>query len=225
MSVFQKQSLPCPGCGVPAPFDVVHSINADRRPDLRAAILAETFQTRTCGSCGKTFRLDPELTYLDVRRGSWLGVHAASEVGRWARIEADDRALFDRGYGPAASEVARSIGAGLTVRVVFGWAAFREKLVAADADLDDHELELLKIAIVKSSEETPFGTANLRLVAVEEGELLFAWVTPRSEEIVTTLWVSRTAYDEIASDREGWAALREALSAGPFVDLQRLTAG
>ena len=39
MSLFESAKSPCPKCGTPHAFEVVASVNADRRPDLRAAIL------------------------------------------------------------------------------------------------------------------------------------------------------------------------------------------
>ena len=35
MSLFLTQELPCPSCRTPVSFELVHSVNADRRPDLR----------------------------------------------------------------------------------------------------------------------------------------------------------------------------------------------
>ena len=41
--------------------------------------------------------------------------------------------------------------------------------------------------------------------------------------MLETLTVSREMFDDIEEDRVGnWAPLREALSAGPFVDVNRL---
>jgi hypothetical protein len=43
MSMFESIAVACPACGTQVDFDAVQSVNADRRPDLRAAILAGTF--------------------------------------------------------------------------------------------------------------------------------------------------------------------------------------
>ena len=59
MSVFHTQTVHCPACATPVEFKLVFSVNADRRPDLRDAIVAGTFQRQPCPSCGTEFRVDP----------------------------------------------------------------------------------------------------------------------------------------------------------------------
>ena len=59
-------------------------------------------------------------------------------------------------------------------------------------------------------------------IAVEGSELVMAWLRAVNEEVVEGLRVPRSLYDEIAADPTGWQALREELSAGPFVDMNRL---
>ena len=63
---------------------------------------------------------------------------------------------------------------------------------------------------------------ELRLVAVEGSEFVMAWIRAVNEEIVQGLRVPRSMYDEIAADTTGWQVLREELSAGQFVDMNRL---
>src|SRR4051812_43224320 len=120
MSMFVPTTLGCPSCGEPVEFRAVLSVNADRRPDLRAAILAESFQREPCPKCSHAFRLAPDLNYLDVGRGLWLAAHPVADVGKWSELEARDRAAFDRAYGPAAPPPARAIGTNLKPRMTFG---------------------------------------------------------------------------------------------------------
>ncbi len=49
-----------------------------------------------------------------------------------------------------------------------------------------------------------------------------AWIRAVNEEVVEGLRVPRSLYEEIAADPAGWQALREKLSAGPLVDMNRL---
>ena len=67
MSVFHTETVNCPACATPVEFKLVFSVNADRRPDLREAIVAGTFQRQPCPSCGAEFRVDPEFTYMELR--------------------------------------------------------------------------------------------------------------------------------------------------------------
>ena len=44
MSIFESTELACPACGAINAFEAVNSVNADRRADLRRAILDGSFQ-------------------------------------------------------------------------------------------------------------------------------------------------------------------------------------
>ncbi len=223
MSVYYTAHVDCPSCGTNNPADIFNSVNADRRPDLRQQILDGSFQVVTCSSCGTAFRFDPEFNYLDQARGQWIAVHPLGRLGRWQEVLADDRAAFDKSYGPTASAGAREIGATLTARVTFGWPAFREKLVAAASGVDDRELELLKIALLRTQDHSPLSqTVELRLVNVADGNLVLQWVDAPTDRIVETLLVPMPAYETIAADGDGWAPLRVEIAANPFVDMQRL---
>lgn len=223
MSLFQSTSLTCPACGLEQSFDAVMSVNADRRPDLRTAILANEFQRHTCSRCAAPLRLDPDFSLLDQAQGLWISAAPLAALGQWAEREALAQATFDEGYGPGASKGAQAIGGRLRVRVTFGWAALREKLYAADQGIDDVVLEMTKAAALRSGAPASLGrTTELRLVGIEGNDLLLQWIDAVDQEGGDVLRVARTLYDQIASDNEGrWQALRNRVSGGPFVDLNR----
>src|SRR5262245_26253514 len=135
MSKFQSAAVACPACGASVEFDVVLSVNADRRPDLRDAILAGTFQSQECPDCRKPFRLDPEFTYLDIGRNLWILVQPVDRLERWDELEDQARESFAVAYGPDAPRFAQELGKSVKPRVTFGWAALREKLYAAEQKL------------------------------------------------------------------------------------------
>ena len=226
MSLFRAVTLTCPACGEDMTFDAASSVNADRRPDLREAIVDGTFQRHSCPSCEATFRLDPEMTYLDVGHGQWIVVHPATALGDWQQFEDQAVSAFAESYGEEASPAAKAIGDDLEARVAFGWSALREKLLIAEEGLSDADLELVKIAMLRGLDNMPLGEdTELRLIAVEEEELVMAWIRVDGETVVETLRVPRGLYDEIAADKEGWQALRDKVSASMFVDMQRLMIG
>jgi hypothetical protein len=228
MSLFFPTTLACPKCGEPVQFQASASVNADRRPDLRDEILNETFQRGTCGKCSAVFRLDPQMNYLDVGRGQWLAAFPVARFDEWATKEAETRAAFAKAYGDQSSPAAQEIGDELKPRLVFGWAAVREKLVAAEQQLDDVELELLKISLLRGMDNPPLAPGTeLRLIAVDlaENELVLASFETRSGELIEELRVPRDLYDEIAGDQQGWQPLRDDLLAGLFVDYRRLLTG
>ena len=223
MSLIEPQNIPCPSCGEAVLFQVAHSVNADRRPDIRDGVLSGDFQRQTCQSCQTSFRLDPELNYLDLARAQWIAVYPFTSMGDWENLEAAARETFSKAYGAKASATAREIGDTMQVRLVFGWAALREKILLLDHGLDDVELELAKIAILRASDNPPLSNENeMRLVSVDGDEFRMAWINAQSEDVVEALGVPREVYDGIAADRSGWEPLRQAVSAGLFVDSQRL---
>ena len=149
MSLFFPTTLSCPKCGEPVSFEANASVNADRRPDLREQILKGTFQQGTCAKCATVFRLDPQMNYLDVGRGQWLIAFPAAKLRNWPTIENEARTAFAKSYGKLSSPAAQEIGRDLCPRVVFGWASVSEKLLASEKQLDDVELELLKLALIR----------------------------------------------------------------------------
>jgi hypothetical protein len=222
MSRFSVVTVPCPSCGSPVEFNAVFSLNADRRPDLRDAVLDGSFQRQPCPQCHEEFRLDPEFTYVDVGRGQWISVHPAARLNEWKELEARTQATFSRGYGESAPPAAGEIGAGLKARLVFGWAALCEKLIAQENGLDDVILELAKAALIRGLDNPPVGKGTaLRLAGVDGESLAVAYLNTADEGATEILRVPRSLYDEIAADPAAWHALHEELSAGPFVDINR----
>jgi len=223
MSLFESAKASCPKCGTLHQFEVVASVNADRRPDLRAAILDGSFQREQCAKCKTEFVAPPMLTYFEVSRGWWILAQPVGFDQKWKDVAEIARDSFDKAYGANAAAAAREIGAGLKVRVVFGWPALREKLLCGDLGLDDVELELLKMAIVRGSQDSPIGDDNeLRLVGARGSELSLAWIVAATERSIATLDVPRSTYDEISADHGEWQAIREEIASEPFVDMNRL---
>jgi len=223
VSIFRKTSLACPACKAAVEFDEVHSVNADRRPDLRLAILDDTFQQQVCPNCGRQFRLDPAFNLMDTRYGQWIDAAPLSELKNWKAREEHSRSLFNRAYGAEASELAQEIGAGLTPRLTFGWPALREKLLAAENQLDDTALELCKAVVMRNADSPVSARSELRLIDVTEDELTFAWMLSADESPGPTLRLGRALYEEVAADGDGdWDELKDDFANALFVDLNRL---
>jgi len=226
MSRLHTETFPCAKCAQPLSMGIVASINADRRPDLRGVVLDDSYQRGRCEACGTAFRAEPELTYLDGRRKQWILVQPARLLAQWPALEQNARDAFETAYGEQAPDDARELGEGMRARVTFGWAGFREKLLCAEHGLDDIALELLKFALLRSMDDVPLADDHaLRLVAVRADELQLVWCLASGDLGIETIPVPRAVYDEIAADREGvWQPLRAELSAGPFVDMDRILA-
>jgi CpXC protein len=222
VSIFKRIELPCPTCSSPVTFELVHSVNADRRPDLREAILAGSFQRETCPSCSFRFRVEPEFSYIDIGRGQFIAAWPASKLGQWQAHEAHTQAAFDRAFGKDAPPEARELGTKLQVRAVFGWPALAEKLLAAGAGISDMTLELAKAGVAREMDDAPIGGPNeMRLLRLEGDQLVLGWVGTGNEEVGEMVGVPRSLIAEIEAEPGPWEALRSDLSGGPFVDLLR----
>jgi len=223
LSVFRTVDVSCPVCSTPTRFDLVYSVNADRRPDLRGQILDNTFQRIACPGCGDFYRIEPEFTLMHVAESQFIAVWPSSGLAHWRDFEARSEVAFDSAYGPGASKTAAEIGRELEPRVAFGWEAAREKLLARDLGIDDRTLELAKLALLRTQDDLPLGPGNaLRLVAVDdEQNLVFGQFPTAAAAPTEELRVPRALLDEIDAEPE-WAALRDQLSAGLFVDMLRL---
>jgi CpXC protein len=221
----QSMTVACPGCGDPLTFEAALTVNAARDPDQRAGILDGTFQRQAC-PCGASVRLDPELSYLDPERRQWLVVQPCQAIGDWPEHERKVQALYDRAFGADAAQASQELGAEISPRVVFGWSALREKLLAREHGLDDATLEFVKLTLMKSQGIVPQPGQELRLTGVDEDHSLkIAVIEAQPETLVSGFAVPREVYDGIASDPETWAALRAPLTSGPFVDAQKLYLG
>lgn len=223
MSLFLGIHLTCPSCGEDFEADAVESVNADRRPDLRTAILDETFQVETCPSCGHESRIDPRFNYLDIGRGQWISAFASSEIVNWEAQEDVAGGAFSIAYGEKAGSAAREIGKSLSARLVFGWPAMREKILLNELGLDDVGAELTKLTLIAGLPNFAIEPGvDLRVTGGDDTKIALTRQRAETGEAVETLTVPRDLFDEIAADLDSFGAQRSALAAGPFVDLQRL---
>ncbi len=228
MSIFNTVSMNCPRCKEALTFEVAHSVNAGRRPEMRRDILRGEFQRKSCPVCGAGFRLDAGFVYVDIAREQWLSAQPVTAVDQWQDREEQVRELFASAYGAKAPALARELGEKLRPRLVFGWSALREKLIAAEAGLDDAVLELLKMAMLRNLEKTPFSAdTTLRLLDYEPKRLLMGWVRNADDALGDLRWVARELYGDIVADlAKGeagvWSEARAMFDGALFVDVDRL---
>jgi hypothetical protein len=222
VSLFTNSNYTCGQCGHLYAMEVVGSVNADRRPDLRTAILDETFQESACPSCANTVRMEPSFTYVDAGRGQWIASMPAREMAEYRAGERHAAELFSKSYGALAPAAAQAVGAGLQPRLTYGWPAVREKLLIRELGLDDATVELMKLDLLRRMPDAPLRPGvELRLVSMEEDRMRFEWVGAEDEAVINGLSIGRELYDAIAADSAGWAALRGVLLDGFFVDMQK----
>lgn len=226
MSLFDSTSIQCPACETTTDFQAAGSVNADRRPDLRDAVLDNTFQNVSCPSCGEAMRLEPVVNYLDVEFGLWLAAYPPRQIGDYLKLEDEVQALFDESYGVNSSASAQEVGADLLPRLTFGWPATREKLLLRKAGLDDVVVEMVKLDLLRRLPDAPLRPGvELRVVGVSEEALSFVWVETASEEILQSFECNKALMSEIEGNLPAWDSIRQSLTGGMFVDMQKLYLG
>lgn len=227
MSITSVREVVC-RCGAPVRVFVATSVNAERHPHMREAILRRTFHVFECGACHQPIGVDKELLYIDLTRREFYGVFplaAAAEPEPCARKIAD---AFETALGAGAGDAVRPLADGMRVRVCFGVEELREKIVARASGLSDLALELLKADILASHPElAQLGVQTLRLEAVGAdgglGMLLEQAGEPPRLLRDRAFTIDREVYDVF--DRMTWEELIARLpgvASGPHVSLLRL---
>jgi hypothetical protein len=222
VSIFRNADIACPSCKSIVHFELVHSVNADRRPDLRQAILDRSFQRKTCPSCGFAFRMEPEFSYIDIKRGQYIAVWPASRSAEAHELEERSQSAYERAFGSKAPSEARAIGKKIVARMVLGWAALNEKLLAAEAGIDDRTLELVKLGAIRNLDRAPIGTGvEFRLVEARADALMLGWIETAVDQLLDVVSVPRAALGEIEAATDDWASLRDDIGSGLFVDYRK----
>lgn len=223
MSIFHPVHIQCAACGHTNTVQRTASVNADRRPDLRAAILDGSFQQETCGQCGVTLRIPPYLTYLDVARKQWFMVESADKIEDFEALEDSARSTWERGFGSRGTPFAQELAQGMRCRLVLGWPALREKLIADDLGLDDLSLELCKLGLLRDMPSPPLADqTELRLIEGNAQTLVMVWRELATEQAVQAFEVPRSRYDEVVERADDWAEMRAKFDGALLVDWRRL---
>lgn len=114
-------------------------LNVQRTPTARQRILARTFHR--VGTDSAALQVEKAFIYLDLARGQALLVQPPRERFRHAEASAQ----LDRMLAVLTDAMRAQIH---VKRVVYGLEELREKIVAAEAGLDDRAVELMKAALV-----------------------------------------------------------------------------
>jgi hypothetical protein len=217
-------------CGATVSVFCADSINAERHPHMRDAILSRTLHVFQCAACLTSISVDKPLLYVDLERRQLYGVHPAGE--RALEREHGEALIetWSRAVGDQAGAAARSLfdGASFHVRLCYGLEELREKLIAHDAGLRDLVIEGLKAEAMAQAEELQkLGVITLRLDGVrDDSQLVF--VAERATEppsvLDVGLVIDRARYDALAA--LSWQELLArfpGIAAGPHVSLLRWT--
>jgi hypothetical protein len=214
-------------CGATVSVRCADSINAERHPHMREAILARTLHVFRCEACQAPLAVDKSFVYVDLERRQLISVHPPSERAR-AREHGEELAgVFERALGERAGATARATfgGDAFHVRVCYGNEELREKLVAHDAGLRDLPLEALKAELLAGTEALREASViALYLDRADDRELVFlaerAGEAPRLLERAVT--AERARYDALAAvPWEELLARFPGIASGPHVSMLR----
>jgi hypothetical protein len=140
MSAFHTLELGCV-CGHQFPHHVARGVNAQRSPQFRQQILDGTFHTVQCPSCTQTRIIETAFSYIDPKRNLFIQVKPRKAFFDW---KIASRMLEEKVKRlPAQGKLKKP-----KMRVVFGLAELREKILCETQNLDDRTLELIKVVLL-----------------------------------------------------------------------------
>lgn len=216
-------------CGATVSVFCADSINAERHPHMRDAIVARTLHVFECAACKARLAVDKPVFYVDLPRQEMYAMHPAGERD-------DERAHGDElidtwaiTVGDRAGAAARTLfdGGNFHVRLCYGLEELREKIVARQAGLRDLVLEAVKAEVLREAPELArLGVIALRLDRVEAGRLvlLAERATDPPSLLDVGLTIDRDRYDALAARPwEELLARFPGIAAGPHVSLLRWT--
>jgi len=225
VSTLYSAPFRCPDCGAVLDVRVADSLNANRLPEARQWVLDRTLFQQPC-PCGCAVTAIHPLLYADFERGLWLQVLPEDDRPAYPAHEPQVLGAYHAAFDPATGpRFIEALGAMVVPRVVYGYEELREKVVCADAALDDALVEALKFEILIGQPELlRRGVVLLTLEGADPQALrLRTHGFPPGEpgQILGEVTVARATYDELA---QRTAAVRDsypALFDGVYVNVQR----
>ena len=214
MSVFAEKDVTCPACGVTERRNIAKSIHGPRVPAVVDAIRSRSFQVFNCGSCEAQYDVAHPCTYVDFDKKHYVALFPSSSV---------TTATFQQAMVDLAPDAVRQQSAGFTVRCVFGLDGFGDKIACLTEGLDDVALEICKLDLLRFRGLRAGLAYRPRLIGVDGDTLQLRVWTPNKPEPVTTT-IERATVHQVATHPD-WAAARDALAEGPWVDVGRVMMG
>jgi hypothetical protein len=227
MSTTPLRTFACSRCSAPIKARIAVSINAERSPQLRDAILKRYLHTYNCAACDAAVVVETEFLYIDMGRGQFYGVYPPGALSRSRECAEVVAAAFERTLGKGAPKKMANWGRDFQCRVCFGLEELREKIAIARDGLDDLTVEALKADVMVARpgmqheavrtlrfETVDPNDGSLRFFAEHEGD-------PPRMSIDRIIAVERELYDKVDEPWRDIIAKRPYIASGPHVSLLR----
>jgi hypothetical protein len=146
-----------------------------------------------------------------------MEVRPESELALWDDLAPATAATFERAVVRGAP-ILRERVAAFTVRLVFGYAELREKVLLADAGIDDRAVECLKLLAIRSDASLLGFHDRLLVQRIDGDELEIA--RHRGDEVLEVRTVRAAAADLAAARAVAEPAIQPPFT-DPFVSLNR----
>jgi len=232
MSQTATREIEC-NCGVKLSVFCADSINAERHPHMRQAVLDRQLHVFRCTSCNVGIVVENRFWYIDLERGQFYGVFPTAERAHERACAQAVHDAFELALGSKAGATARALFPTdkMHVRVCFGNEELREKMIIQEAGLLDLAVEVLKAKLLVETHRfgadvAKLGVHTLRLDHVEDnGDLAFHFEQSGTPTRVLEVGVviSRAQYDEIAAVPWQELLAKYPFASGPHVSLLRVT--
>ena len=215
MSRCVLQAVTCPICGGEQQEKLFLSVNGARIRDAADRIIDGAWGQLSCLKCGASYVLDTPLLFSDLPGGVWIVQRDRSERDRFAILEKEADAIFEREFIERVPAAIRNQALTVKRRICFGRAQLAEKLLATREGLDDRTLECMKLVLTRDylPELYPFGPTEFYLNQVDQEELSLVAVTLKDLRPVLNVKVARQKLEAISGDRQSFR--------GPFPELFR----
>ena len=224
MSTLYNASITCSSCGESVHVEIADSLNANRMPAARERVLARELFTTDC-ACGRRITAIHSVLYVDFERGLWVQVAPEEERIRYPELEGGVLSAYREAFDPATYPMAvAALGAMVRPRLAFGYEELREKVVAADAGLDDALLEVLKLELLVARPDLLTDGVELMVLTAVDDQLLrldLHSFAGGEGQVIGELGVARAGYESVVARRADVVAIYPGLFERPYVNIAR----
>lgn len=223
MSRWEKQRIVCPHCGAVQEAKVFVSVNGSRIKDAADRIIEGRWSEMSCLKCGGRYGHDAPLLFADIPGGLWVVQYDGSDRGRFAVLEEEADAIFEREFMERPPAAIREQARTVQRRICFGRRQLAEKLLLRRHGLDDRMVECLKLVLMREyiSDLFAFGPAEFYVREIAPDNLGMAALSIGNLHPVFNIRVERPTLDEIARDSARFRAVFPDLFAKLYVSASR----